>query len=188
HDATAQGPVYQSRERGRRGEAVPGGRREPPPRADDERGVQPPPRRRRDPGGHRQGDEARDEHAYGDLRSRGLHGARHRPRRDGGPPPRDGRSEVPALAAAAEVRARRSPRAEDGPRRVRVPSGVMRPYGPIGGSCGGIAGGIITAGGLRRRTAKNPMIATRMTMSRTSQIQTGSPSRMEPKKPPPPAV
>src|SRR2546426_1164792 len=182
HHAAGQGPLYQARQGGRRGEGVARVRREPSPRADDERGVQPPPRRRREPGGHRQGDEARDEHADGALRTRGLHGARHRPRRDGGPPPRDGRSEVPALAVAAEVRPRRSARAEDGPRRVRIPSGMIRTYGPIGGSCGGIAGGIIT-GGFRRRTAKNPMMATTMTTSRISQIQTGRPRIMDPKNP-----
>src|SRR5437773_4007831 len=144
----------------RRGEGVPGLRREPAPRPDDERGVQPPAGGSRERGGHRQGDEARDEHADGALRTRGLHGARHRTRRDGGPLPGDRGPEVPALPLAPEVRAGRPPRPQDGPRRVRLHEPTLRarhgggaagPPGSIGGvpgpGGGGAAGGCHGVGG-----------------------------------------
>src|SRR5207253_8022421 len=74
--------------------------------------------------GHRQGDEARDEHAHGSVRTRGLHRPGHRPRRDGGPLPRDGGPKVPTVDAPAEVRARGPPRTKGGPRRVRIHEGL----------------------------------------------------------------
>src|SRR5205814_4828983 len=107
-----QGSVRQAGEGSGRGEGVSRLRREPTPRPDDERGFQPPPGGRREPGGHRQGDEARDEHADGTVRARGLHGTGYRAGRDGGPVPRDGRPEVPTVAPPEEVRPRGARRPE----------------------------------------------------------------------------
>src|SRR2546425_658876 len=211
--AADPGPMREAREGGRRSERVARVRREPAPRADDERGVQPPPGRRREPGGHRQGDEARHEHADGAVRTRGLHGPRHRPGRDGSPLPRDRRPEVPSVDAPPKIRSGGAAREEVRPRGVQLPGnvahrarfggrgGVRRerrlgasdyggggPSGPIG-SCGGICGGeggIARVGGLRLRTANTPTIATRITTKRTSQIHTGRPNKIDVKKLPPP--
>src|SRR2546428_7078883 len=104
--AAAPGPMREARERGRRSERVARVRRQPPPRAEDERGGQPTPGSGRARRGHRQGDEARHEHADGAVRTRGLHGPRHRLGPDGSPPPRDRRPEVPAVNAPPKKRLR----------------------------------------------------------------------------------
>src|SRR5438445_1685796 len=124
--AADRGPMREAREGGRRSERVARVRREPAPRADDERGVQPPPGRRREPGGHRQGDEARHEHADGAARTRGLHRPRHRPRRDGGAVPGDWRPEVPSVDAPPKIRSGGAAREEGRPRSVRLPKDLTR--------------------------------------------------------------
>src|SRR2546425_629400 len=212
-----RGPLQDSPGRpahgGRRSERVARVRREPAPRADDERGVQPPPGRGRERGGHRQGDEARHEHADGAVRTRGLHGPRHRLGRDGSPLPRDRRPEVPSVDAPPKIRSGGAAREEVRPRGVQLPGNVGRrarvggrgggrrerrlgapDYGGGGasgaiGSCGGICGGeggIARVGGLRLRTANTPTIATRITSQRTSQIHSGRPNKIDVKKLPPP--
>src|SRR5207249_7484376 len=118
--AADPGRLRETREGSRRGEGVSRVRRESPARADDERGVQPPPGGRREPGGYRQGDEARDQHADGAVRAGGLHRPRHRPRRDGDPVPGDRGPEVPSLDPPPEVRPSGAAREEVGPRRVRL--------------------------------------------------------------------
>src|SRR5205823_13045881 len=77
--------------------------------------------------------EARDEHADGTVRARGLHGTGHRAGRDGGPVPRDGRPEVPTVAPPEEVRPRGARRPEVRPRGVRLHARMnLREAGPSG--------------------------------------------------------
>src|SRR6266704_1322915 len=79
-----------------------------------------------------------------------------------------------------------------GPRRLGESAhhGIEPGGGPSGpsGSCGDIGGGgggMARTVGFLRRTAKNPMIATRMTTMRLILIQAGSPKMIDVKKLPP---
>src|SRR3989475_11847251 len=112
--------LRENRKRDRRAEEVSRVRRESPSRPDDERGIQAAPGGRREPGGHRQGDEARDEHAYGAVRAGGLHRSGHRARRDGSAVPGDRGPEVPSVDPPPEIRSRGSAREEVGPGRVQL--------------------------------------------------------------------